>query len=146
MRRALAGGAVASVVLAAMLPVAVATPAQAGVFGLDLKIASYDWTPRTGNVTVTARAECPKRMWRAEFVINLEQRNTDTSGRKKLRCDGTMHTVRLTLDPKQGRFHPGPATMQLTTTECVSDVCAGLIYKKEAVRIPPPGHGHRGAR
>lgn len=151
-RAAVACGLAATVAVATVLPLVAATPAQANVqaqasvLGLDFTITGYDWTPRTGNVTVTARAKCPKRMWRADFAIELEQRNSKASGRKKLTCDGTMHTARLTLDPKRGRFHPGAATMQLTTMECVSDMCLGLMYRDREVRIPPPGHSHRGAR
>lgn len=122
----------------------VSPPAHAASGGLDLKIRSLDWVPRTGNVVVTARAECPRRVWSAYWQVELEQGRTTARSREDVRCDGDPHVVRLTLDPKVGRFHPGPATLHLLTMECVSDVCMGLIYPERDVRIPPPGHAHRG--
>lgn len=124
----------------------VASPsAHAATQGLQLTIRSYDWVPRTGTVVVTAHAECPRRVWSAYWQVELEQGRTKARSRADLRCDGDPHVVRLTLDPKNGRFHPGDATLQLLTMECTSDVCMGLIYPEREIRVPPPGHAHRGA-
>jgi hypothetical protein len=135
------GWAAALACLSVVSLVTVVSPAaHASVGGLELTIRSYDWVPRTGNVVVTARAECPRRVWSAYWQIELDQRGTKARSREDLRCDGDPHVVTLTLDPRHGRFHPGDASLQLLTMECVSDVCMGLIYPEREIRIPPPGH------
>jgi hypothetical protein len=123
-----------------------AAPAQAGGFGLQLKIVSYDWVPRTGNLEVTATVDCPRRIWSASWSLTIRQR-VSAKGFQEISCTGQTQRLTLVLDPKNGRFHPGAATQDLTTVECLSDFCAGLVYPTSDIRIPPPGHHHTpGAR
>jgi hypothetical protein len=135
--------ALGALVLAASLPLAAVTPAEAGVFGLKDEIKSYEWSPRTGSVSVRVVAECPKRMWRAEVGIELTQKRVTASDRARVKCDGEQRTIVLRLDPKQGRFHPGAVDAWYTTGECVSDFCGYVELKLEDVRIPPPGRSAR---
>lgn len=138
------GVAVATV---AALPLLLATPADAGVFGLKDEITGYHWSPRTGDVSVRVVVECPRRVWGAQVGITLTQKRVTASDRRNIRCDGEQHTIVLRLDPKQGRFHPGAVEGWYSTNECVSDFCGGLEQQLKGVRIPPPGHNHpTGAR
>jgi hypothetical protein len=123
----------------AALPLIAAAPADAGVFGLMDKITGYEWSPRTGAVTITVVARCPKRMWHAEVGITVKQKQVKASDTHDVRCDGERHTVHLRLTPKQGRFHPGPVDAWYRTGECVSDFCGFGETELSGVRIPPPG-------
>lgn len=120
-------------------------PAHAGVFGLDEKITDYRWSPRTGEVSVLVEASCPKRMWRAEVGIELTQKRVTARDDRRVQCDGEAHTIRLQLDPKRGRFHPGAVDAIFRTGECVSDYCGFAELHLSDVRIPPPGKA-RGIR
>lgn len=144
---------VAAVVAAASLtsigPAAQAAPpvaAQAAGFGLELTIVKYEWVPRTGNLEVTAKVDCASRVWSASWALKIGQR-VSAKGFQKISCTGEPQRLTLILDPKNGRFHPGAATQELTTIKCISDFCAGLVYPDSDIRIPPPGQSHaRGAR
>jgi hypothetical protein len=139
-------GLAAAVATASLATVGAAAPAQAADSGLQLKIVSYDWVPRTGNLEVTAKVDCPRRIWSASWSLKVKQR-VSAKGLQKISCTGETQRLTLVLDPKNGRFHPGAATQDLTTIECMSDVCLGLTLPTRDIRIPPPGHRHTpGAR
>ena len=115
-------------------------------FGLELTIVKYEWVPRTGNLEVTAKVDCASRVWSASWAPKIGQR-VSAKGFQKISCTGEPQRLTLVLDPKNGRFHPGAAAQKLTTIECISDFCAGLVYPESDIRIPPPGQSHaRGAR
>ncbi len=146
MRRLARLGLVAVVTAASFTSIGTAASAQAASFGLQLKIVSYEWVPRTGNLEVTAKVDCSRKTWSASWSLKVKQR-VSAKGFQKISCTGEPQLLTLVLDPKNGRFHPGAATQELTTVECISDFCAGLIYPTSDVRIPPPGQSHgRGAR
>ena len=146
MRRLTRLGLAAAVATASLSAVAVAAPAQAAGSGLQLKIVAYNWVPRTGDLEVTAKVDCPRQIWSASWSLKIKQR-VSGKGFQKILCTGETQRLTLVLDPKNGRFHPGAATQELTTVQCSSDVCAGLIYPISNIRIPPPGHHHTpGAR
>lgn len=138
--------AVVAVTVTGLMPIT-AAPAQAATarassFGLDLTIVSYDWIPRTGHLEVTAQIECPRRERGASWTVNVKQRVAAMTTHA-IACTGQSHEQTLVLEPKDGRFHPGSATLQLTTIECISDFCAGIEYPKRAIAIPPPGQSKK---
>ena len=139
-------GLAAAVAATSLTALGIAAPAQAAGSGLQLKIVSYNWVPRTGDLEVTAKVDCPRQIWNASWALKIQQR-VSAKGLQKISCTGKTQRLTLVLDPKNGRFHPGEATLELTTVECSSDVCAGLIYPTSDIRIPPPGHSQKpGAR
>ncbi len=139
-------GLAAAVAAASLSPLAIVAPAQAASFGLQIKVVSYSWVPRTGNLEVTARVDCPRQVWSASWSLTVKQR-VSAKAFQKVSCTGQPQLLTITLDPKNGRFHPGAATQELTTTECISDFCAGVVYPTSDIRIPPPGQNHTpGAR
>jgi hypothetical protein len=115
-----------------------AASVQVAGSGLQLRVVSYDWVPRSGNLEVTAKVDCPRRVSSASWALKVKQRNS-AKAIQKISCTGEPQRLTLVLDPKNGRFHPGAATQELTTVECISDFCAGLIYPTSDIRIPPPG-------
>ncbi|MCZ3385424.1 MAG: hypothetical protein LH630_00275 [Actinomycetia bacterium] len=131
-------GLAAAVAVASLTSIGAAAPAQAAGSGLQLKVVSYDWTPRTGNLEVTAKVGCPRRVTSASWALKVKQR-VSAKGFQKISCTGEPQLLTLVLDPKNGRFHPGAATQELTTVECISDFCAGITYEPQTFRIPPPG-------
>lgn len=146
MRRITRLGLAAAVAIASLSPLALAVPAQAAGSGLQIKIVSYSWVPRTGNLEVTARVDCPRQVWSASWSLKVKQRVLG-KGFQKISCTGQPQLLTITLDPKNGRFHPGAATQELTSIECISDFCAGVVYPTSDIRIPPPGQNHTpGAR
>ncbi|MCZ3387941.1 MAG: hypothetical protein LH645_02190 [Actinomycetia bacterium] len=138
MRRLTRLGLAAAVAVASLSPLVVAAPAQAAGSGPHFKIVSYSWVPRTGNLDVTARVDCPRQVWNASWSLKVEQR-VSAQGFQKISCTGEPQLLTLALDPKNGRFHPGSATQALTTNQCISDFCTGLALSRD-MRIPPPGH------
>lgn len=146
MRRLFGVGLAAAVAAASLTPLGMAAPAQAVTFSLQVKVVSNEWVPRTGNLEVTARVDCARRVTSASWAVKVKQR-VSAKGLQKISCTGKPQLLTIVLDPKNGRFHPGAATLDLTTTECFSDFCAGQIYPTSRIRIPPPGQSHRrGAR
>lgn len=145
MRRFTRWGLAAAIVASMLTSMGVPASAATASSGLQVKIVSYDWVPRTGNLEVTARVDCPRQIWSASWSMTVKQR-VSAKGLKKISCTGQPQRLTLVLDPKNGRFHPGAATQEMTTVECISDICLGVIYPTRDFRIPPPGHTVRGAR
>jgi len=135
-------GPAAAIAVASLTSIGAAAPAQAATFSLQVKVVSTDWVPRTGNLAVTARIDCSRRVTSASWAVKVRQR-VPAKGLEKISCTGEPQLLTILLDPKKGRFHPGAAMLELTTVECLSDVCAGLIYPTNDFRIPPPGQSHR---
>lgn len=140
MRRRVLAGLFTALFAVVALP---ATSASAGVGDFNLKVRSYEWVPRTGNVVVHARAECPPRMRGTSWSISLEQKKNQDQSRDRFTCTGAPQRVSLVLDPRNGRFHPGAATSHLETMACQSDFCFGLAYAAKDIRIPSPGLNRR---
>jgi len=146
MRRLTRLGLAAAVATASLSALGPAAPAQAAGAGLQLKIVAYNWVPRTGNLEVTSKVDCPRQIRSASWSLKIKQR-VSAKALQKISCTGETQRLTIVLDPKNGRFHPGAATLELTTVECISDVCVGLIYPTSDIRIPPPGHSQKpGAR
>ncbi|MEO8106949.1 MAG: hypothetical protein ABI720_06480, partial [Actinomycetes bacterium] len=124
--------AVAAVVLIPSLP---ASAAAAPLPETVLKVKTIDWQPRTGNVEVTARVKCTGK-GSFQWGVALEQR-VRARNSSNVPCDGDGYRSTLVLDPRNGRFHPGPAVMTTEQIILGEDVGIGSALL-ERIRISPP--------
>jgi hypothetical protein len=136
--RAVRLSAVASAVLMASA-VALASPAAAAVPGPAVSHLHFQWVPGTGNVHAVADITCGRHVTDGRWSVSLAQHGAAASASTRVRCDGHKHRMRLVLDPRRGRFHPGNTLMSWTTSGCQGDLCWVGIADGFA-HIDRPGH------
>jgi hypothetical protein len=131
-------GAVVSA-LAVASAITMTAPASAAVHGPLVRDLHFRWIPGTGAVHAVADITCGKNVSNGRFSVSLGQDSAGATASTRVRCDGLQHHVRLVLDPKRGRFHPGQAGMSWTASGCQGRYCWVGIADGFA-HIERPGH------
>jgi hypothetical protein len=121
-------------ILLLLLSGAIATPAraQAQEITVDLVITSTTVDPHTGDVTVTGSVTCSEAA--TGFVtVELTQRVGRGSGATEVNCGPTRTSFTFTVEPNEGEFRPGRATMRAYADVYVCDLTTGCRSGSDSI-------------
>jgi hypothetical protein len=121
---------------AAALVVVVATtvtgPAEAGDGPIgQLRVDAVELTE--GTVAVELRARCDGGGFE-RWAVQLDQRGRRDQATGRTRCDGATQRLTVGLEPAEGRFRRGGATMTVSAVgPCGADTCIGWARAERIV-------------
>ncbi len=126
-------------ILLLLLSGAIATPAraQAQEITVDLVITSTTVDPHTGDVTVTGSVTCSEAA--TGFVtVELTQQvgrlsTVRGSGATEVNCGPTRTSFTFTVEPNEGEFRPGRATMRAYADVYVCDLTTGCRSGSDSI-------------